>query len=150
MNKDKIVPREARFVKVLEESGFKLKFYNIHFLGKPNSNGIIENVERFIRNEISSGNVEKFSGYGFVILTNDSMNWVMWNDEYPILLQNKQYEFNEDYSSAKPLDIREKNVGSFCIWEIGVADYERKAWMKFVDGEYSEEEYFTDNVDGAL
>lgn len=147
------VPREVRFIELLEEPNLVLKFYDIHFVDKPTDEVTLSKVKDFLRAEIREGRVDPHVGIGFAILTNDTLNVVRWNKEYPILVQNQQYGFNSDYTSAKLLDIRENNVGSFCVWEIGVTDYERKVWRKYVDSGRSEEdkiEYLGSVIEGGL
>ena len=149
----KIVQREVRYIGLLEEPNLVLKFYDIHFSSKPTNETTLNKVKDFLQTEIREGSVDPHVGLGFAILTNDTLNLVRWNKEYPILVQNQQYGFNRDYTSAKLLDIRENNVGSFCIWEIGVTDFERKVWRKFVDSERSEndkKEYLLSVIEGVL
>lgn len=149
----KIVPREVRYIGLIEEPNLILKFYDIHFSGKPTDESTLNKVRGFLQAEIKEGRVDPHTGLGFAILTNDTLNVVRWNKEYPILVQNQQYGFNDDYTSAKALDIRETNVGSFCIWEIGVTDYERKVWRKYVDSDKSEEDkkdYLHSVIEGSL
>lgn len=149
----KIPPREVCYIKLIEESEMTLKFYDIYFSGKTTNNSTLSKVEQFLRSEIKGDKIDPHSGLGFAILTNDTLNVVRWNKEYPILLQNQQYGFNKDYTSAKPLDIRENDVGSFCIWEIGVADHERQVWREFVDSERGEEDlnkYLAAVIEGEI
>lgn len=146
-------PRSVRFLEIIKEPNLTLKFYDVHFTGKPTDDATIEKVKSFLLTEIREGRIDPHCGLGFAMLTNDTMNVVRWNKDYPILVQNQVYGMSSDYTEGKLLDIREKNVGSFCIWEIGVVNFERIAWRKYQDSVKSEkdrEEYLNAVIEGEL
>ena len=80
------------------------------------------------------------------------LNVARWDRDYPIVLKNKIYGFKGSIYSAEPLDIRE--VGSFCIWELGIVAHEKEAWKRFLEhpniGEAEKRQYLEDFVEGNL
>jgi len=37
---------------------------------------------------------------------------------------------HRDLSTARPLEI--KDIGAFCIWELGIVAYEKEQWKKYL------------------
>ncbi len=57
------------------------------------------------------------------------LNVARWDTEYPIVVKNQIYGFEGSINSAGPLDIN--NVGSFCVWELGIVGHEKKHGKDF-------------------
>lgn len=130
---------------LIEHSNLILKFYAMfkEALTQPNVDEAKKCLEDRIGLGVVLGKIDPLSGLGFAILSEDMLNVARW-DTNPIVLKNQIYSYEQDESSgkylgnAKLLDIR--YVGSFCIWELGIVDYERGAWMKYLKSERNEED----------
>ena len=130
---------------LIEDPNLVLKFYAMFKGALTQSN--VDEAREFLEDRIGLGvglgEIDPLSGFGFAILSEDMLNVARW-DTNPIVLRNQIYGYEQDESSgkyfnnAKLLDIR--NVGSFCIWELGIVDYERDAWMKYLKSERSEKD----------
>ena len=64
------------------------------------------------------------------------LNVARWDSKYPIVVVNSVYEFpeeNRDVLSSKELDIGD--IGAYCVWELGIVNHERIAWMKYLNSQ---------------
>jgi hypothetical protein len=99
----------------------------------------IEYVRRMIRDELDTGRIKRYSGAGFGILSEDVFNLARWDINYPIVIMNDIYNYQDGkLKTAKLADVRE--TGSFCIWELGIVSHERDAWEKFLASERTEKD----------
>src|SRR3989344_1313680 len=100
-----------------------------------NSNLVLKFYAMF-KEALTQSNVDEAKGF-----LEDMLNVARW-DTNPIVLRNQIYSYEQDersgkyFDNAKLLDIRD--VGSFCIWELGIVEHERKAWMKYLKSEGNE------------
>ncbi len=114
-----------------------------------------ENVREpsaLIFREITSGRILPYSGYGFAILSEDMLNVARWDANHPIVLRSDIYTYEKgDISTISCGDIRQ--LGSFCIWELGIVNHERDAWKQFLASNHKYEDkkfYLGDFFSGAL
>lgn len=126
--------------------GLHLKLYSMNKGTHPDSNSrLILDTPLLLRREVEEGRLAPLTGLGFAILSEDMLNVARWDTEYPIVLKNQIYGFEENILAAQELDI--KDVGSFCVWELGIVSHERESWKKFLaskSGYQSEFDYLTD------
>ncbi|HLD48794.1 MAG TPA: hypothetical protein VJB11_00350 [archaeon] len=126
-----LVQRESTRTGIVICSSIILKFYDMHKTGNAPDAKLIDESQTFLLNEIKKGNIEPYLGLGFAILSEDMLNVTRWDSEYPIVLKNQIYGYKKDFESAELLDIRD--VGSFCIYELGIVNHERNAWKKYLE-----------------
>ena len=142
---------EAVCSSVIAEPYLSLKFYEMYLSGKPFDKNLIKQSTDFLHNEIKKGRIETYIGTGFAILSEDMLNVAIWDNEHPIVLKNQIYGYKKDFERAELLDMGD--VGSFCIWELGIVNHERNAWKKFLESDKTEEEklkYLFRVYDGLL
>lgn len=112
----------------------------------------VNRAASFLEDEIKEERIDKHSGLGFAILSEDSLNVARWDKEYPTALRNDIYIFdNQDLNVINLLDIRD--VGAFCVWELGIVNFEREQWMKYLQSErYVEDkhDYIKEMIEGPL
>lgn len=130
-----------------------LKGYDM-FTEKPSDKETINKMESFITREIKQGKIDSRMGLGFAILSKDILNVARWDDKYPIVVVNSLYEFSgEDRNvlNAKRLKIDE--VGSYCIWEMGIVNHERKCWNDYLSSGQSSKDkmnYLENFIQGEI
>ena len=128
--------REVEPIGLIKEPSLILKLYNMYIMDKPiSSRGQLLNESReFLIEEVRRGRIDPLIGLGFSILSEDMLNVARWDAECPIVLKNQIYGYkNGDLGTAELLDIRD--VGSFCIWELGIVNHERSSWKKYLESE---------------
>jgi hypothetical protein len=139
------IPKEfknhKRYVKPLKvidvDSSFLLKTYDLH-TGEPSSDRVLNDFEAFLKAKAPEINREL--GVGFAILSRDMVNISRWSAEYPIVIKNTLYEFNEakgDVLDARKVDV--EDLGPYCIWELGIVNHERGAWMRYLNSNRDKE-----------
>src|SRR3989344_1199900 len=97
----------------------------------------VHDAEKLLKKKIEEGEITPLTGLGFAILSDDMLNVTRWDTKYPIVVRNKIYGFEEgNVDSSQPLDINE--VGSFCIWELGIVSHEKEAWKRFLTSQRKE------------
>ncbi|MBW3022948.1 hypothetical protein KY308_02505 [Candidatus Woesearchaeota archaeon] len=93
-----------------------------------------QDSKNFLLSEIRKGRVEPLTGMGFVILSEDMLNVARWDAEHPHVLKNQVYCFtnldNKINDAELHLDLQ--NLGSFCIWELGIVNFEKEAWKEYL------------------
>ena len=127
-----------------------LKLYSMAKDAHP-TNKTISDATRLLEREVAEGKIDPLTGLGFAILSEGMLNVARWDKEYPIVVKNQIYGFEGSINSAKPLDIMD--VGSFCIWELGIVAHEKEAWKRFLDSERGKNEkcgYLSDFIEGNL
>ena len=129
-------PREYHKTGLITDFNLVLKLYNMHIKGIPLENSLVQRSMNVLEQEIKSGNIAPLSGLGFAILSEDMLNVARWDNEYPIVLKNQIYEKSND--KFNPVDIRK--VGPFCVWELGIVNYERNEWIKYLQSQRVEED----------
>jgi hypothetical protein len=92
------------------------------------------------------------------------LNVIRWDSEYPILMKNVLYGFeeltpekiskvgyNSIFNPVQKLDINE--AGPFCIWEETIVGHERTAWIKYLDSKMTDADkkmYFSSFLNGLM
>ena len=115
-----------------------LKKYDM-YVGEPSDSEKLDNMERFVIKEIEDGRIDPRIGLGFTIFSRDMINVVRWDNKFPIVAVNNLYEFSDrdkDYLRPTKLDVG--NFGAYCVWELGIVDHERKAWIKYLNSNRTE------------
>lgn len=149
---------EPRIVKpegLVKDPQLVLKMYTM-MRNQVDNRGVVRNAKKFMERVIKrslkrEGAIE--SGLGFVILSEDMLNMAIWNNKYPIVLKNGIWTYKEDFKdeNIKHEDIRD--VGSFCVWELGIVAHERDAWKRYLASERAEvnkRNYLGDTISGGL
>jgi len=147
------IPRIAKPIGLVKTPELVLKMYEMikqstifGYFGKD----YITETALFLESQAEKGKIENLSGLGFTILSEDMLNVAVWDKDYPIVLKNQIYGFKE-FGSFKPLNL--KKTGSFCIWELGIVNYERNLWKKYLQSERKEADkrkYLNSRIEGLL
>jgi len=117
-----------------------LKKYDM-YVGEPSSQVKLDHIGEFLDNEIENGRINPRIGLGFTILSGDMLNVVRWDKEYPIVAVNNLYEFsNRDKDYLKPNRLKVDDFGAYCVWELGIVEHERKAWIKYLNSKKTQED----------
>ncbi len=156
-------PRIVTLVGLVTSPNLVLKMYQMAKKEPMNWDAMVDS-KKFLTKEIENGNIESFTGLGFAILSEDMLNVARWDTEYPIVLKNQIYGYTNHsridleclgydnmFESAELLDTKE--VGSFCIWELSIVNYERNAWEEYLRSDKTrarKEEYLESTLEGVL
>jgi len=143
-------PRTARAQGLVTNPKLVLKLYSMAKSLHPTERTIYY-TGKILENKIDEGEIKPLIGLGFAILSEDMLNVARWDTEYPIVLKNQIYGFERSVDSLEPLNIND--VGSFCIWELGIINHEKEAWKKYLQSEKSEldkEGYIKNFIEGKL
>ena len=144
-------PRWVTPWKLFESPNLVLKMYSMVIKGESSLSNPVSDAEEFLRKEIKEGKIDPLTGLGFAILSEDTLNVARWDTKQPIV-KNQIYGYeNGDMKTAEPLDI--SDVGSFCIWELGIVNHEREAWkryLKYRRTEAAKIRYLDDMIEGKL
>jgi len=128
-----------------------LKLYSM-FKDLPPEKRTVAEAKKILKKDITREVLDPLSGMGFAILSEDMLNVSRWDDEYPIVLKNDIYCFDKgNIKSAELVDVRD--AGSYCVWELGIVNHERDAWMRFLNsgrGKSEKQRYLDDFIRGAL
>lgn len=116
--------------------------------------GVDYAVPEFVGRKLTEKEIDPRSGLGFVILSKEILNITRWDDKCPLVLINDVYEFDrEDESLSKTRKVDIRDVGSYCVWELGIVNHERLAWMKYLDSKKTTKDkldYLEDTIRGEL
>ena len=116
--------------------------------------GALFETDMFILREIREGKINPFSGLGFMILSENTLNLARWDEEIPYLLKNNVYSINLEKKHIKILGMLERmEEGAFCMWELGIVSHEKEAWKKYLNSSRklkNKEEYLNTFFDGKL
>lgn len=138
---------------VTDQLALTLKMYEMITQNEVRGNPV-EDAKRFLRYQIGRGNIAPLSGAGFAILSQGVLNLGIWDEDVPIVLKNRLWEFDPEReldSTIIERDIRE--IGTFCAWEQGIANHERLAWLKYLGSAQTEKDqidYFGNFIEGEL
>lgn len=113
-----------------------LKHYVMFKEGQPFS--LDSQCIAFLYKEIRQNRIAPFSGLGFSILSEGILNVARWDVAIPELIKNRVYTFEGEFEEVKRVDIGE--VGSFCLWELGIVAHEVHAWKKYLSSARTEED----------
>jgi hypothetical protein len=157
-------PRKVEPVGLITTPDLVLKMYDMLFVSDIGYIGKVADAEKFITSEIVRGRISPETGLGFAILSKNMLNVVRWGKEYPIVAIQSLYQFNPMaqeqprapgrkgvFDSAEALDLNK--VGSFCIWELGIAAHEKEAWKRFLASQRTNDDkkiYLDDTIRGDL
>ncbi len=156
-------PRTVSPVGLITSPNLVLKMYNM-IKEAPFSWDTIVDAKKFLTEEIKNEKIEPLTGLGFVILSENMLNVAKWDDMVPIVLKNQIYSYvnytdenmkilgyGNKFDGAELLDI--KDVGAFCIWELGIVNHEKGAWKMFLKSERTEaykKAYLGSVIEGRL
>ena len=130
-----------------------LKQYDM-YTEKSSSMSAINSMDRFLLNEIDNNKLDPKLGLGFVILSKDMLNVARWDNKYPIVAFNNLYEFPEkERNNMNPTPLSVDNSGGYCVWELGIVNHERKAWMKYLNSKRTDKDklkYLNDFLEGRI
>jgi hypothetical protein len=144
--------REIQPVGLIVEPQLVMKLYQMFAAGKPLDPGYMSECKGFIKEQVRSGNVEPYIGLGFAKLGKEIINVARWDDELPIELKNQVFRVRDgNLSTAEEVDIRE--VGAFCLWELGFVNHEKEAWKRYLVSQQTEADktrYLEDFMEGLL
>jgi len=109
-----------------------LKMYSMKKIrNKGDTSHLIKNAKDFLMKEIRNKKINSGIGFGFSILSEDMLNIAIWDKSHPIVLKNQIYGYKENFlDNIKLLDVR--NIGNFCLWELGIVNFERSCWMNYL------------------
>ncbi len=148
-------PRNILYSGLINHPSLVLKMYSM--FKEAITQGNVDEARTFMQDRIDSGEIEPLLGMGFAILSEDMLNVARWDAKYPIVLRNEIYGYEQShkdfkyFSEATLLDPRE--VGSFCAWELGIVNHEKKAWLKYLVSQRKEsdkERYLEDLIIGRF
>lgn len=159
----KYEPQHVMSVGLLTSPSLVLKMYQMA-KEMPFSWDRMVDAKKFLAREIEQGRVAPLTGLGFAILSKDMLNVARWDTEHPIVIKNQIYgvpEYTEEhlkllgqksaFDSAELLDLGK--VGPFCIWELGIVNWERNAWKKYLQSKRTETDkwdYLESTIEGHL
>jgi hypothetical protein len=124
----------------------------------------MEVTKNFLEKEIKRRAISPLTGMGFAIQSKDMLNVVRWDTQYPILMKNILYGFEEPtlenvakkeynglFDKVEKLNINK--VGPFCIWEDTIVAHERAEWIRYLHSKRTEADkrvYFSSFINGLL
>ena len=127
-----------------------LKSYSIAEKKHPD-NRKVQQTFKLLEDKIREKEIAPLIGLGFAILSEEMLNVAIWDNQYPIVLKNKIYALKEGQDKGKILS--PDDIGSFCIWELGIVDHEKDAWKKYLTSTREGKDkinYLTDFFKGRL
>lgn len=145
--------RKARMTGLIITPKLTLKGYDM-YTKEPSTNKTINKMEQFLIKEIEQNKIDPKIGFGFVILSKDMLNISRWDNEYPIVIVNSLYQFSEESKNiheAEKLSVDE--FGPYCLWELGIVNHERKAWLKYLNSARQKKDkinYLHSQIEGRL
>jgi len=140
-------PRRVNNVELIVTPSLILKKYTMNKENELFYCETLVETSDFISGQVAIGKIKPLSGLGFVILSHGMINVARWDDKCPIVLKNQVYKYEKGHPSFATLqDIRE--AGSFCVWELGIVNHERKAWKRFLSsqGTNEDKEKYLDDI----
>ena len=130
-----------------------LKLYSL-FVGQPFTEKRTENIKRLLYNHISCAKIDPFSGLGFAVHSEDTLNIARWDTDIPHLLRNNVHHLKGKDRDEPTIHKADMNTeGAFCAWELFIAQHERDAWLKFLNSQRSDDDkrtYLHDVIQGQL
>jgi len=150
MENEDCAPRIAKPGGLVTCDHLEMKFYSMLLENQARSSWDNVNAKTFLRSEVARKHIPAFSGLGFAILSRDMLNAGVWDG---IVLKNQIYGFKQDdfFATVRPMEI--KDVGSFCVWELGIVQHERNAWIKYLMSKRTGEDktnYIGSFIEGKL
>jgi len=129
--------RVAMSLGLIKTPKLVIKHYGMCMFGEPLKNEEIYGYRDLIKKQINKGDIQTLSGLGFSIYSGNFLNVAIWDKEKPIVLKNKIYVLDEE-GIMNTLNINTE--GAFCIWELGIVNYERNLWKEYLQTERKEED----------
>jgi hypothetical protein len=142
--------RIVRPIDLITTPKLVLKYYGMCGEGESFKGEHINQYKELMNNEIGNGHIKPLSGLGFAILSGDMINLAVWDKENPIILKNQIYSHSEE-GVRETLNLNTE--GAFCIWELGIVNFERNEWMKYLQSEKKEADkikYLNSTLEGLL
>jgi len=143
-----------RFAKpegLIGDSSLVLKLYNMYSQHGKNP---VEESKEFLKEKIKRGEIEALSGLGFAILSKDMLNINRWDWRYPIVVKNEIWEYDPKIGLLGTIErVNINETGPYCVWELGIVNHEKNAWLKYLDSKMMEEDkirYINDFIEGDL
>ena len=146
-------PRHVSYTGLVASPNLVMKLYAM-FKKLPVSWDLIVDAKKFLVLETETERIEPLTGMGFAILSEDTLNVARWDKESPIVLKNQVYGYinlENKIGFAELLNTQE--VGSFCIWELGIVNFEKNAWKEYLASERKEQDkkqYLDSVINGGL
>jgi hypothetical protein len=149
--------RDANFIGLSVSPRLAIKLYDMFDKEKLIQNKVcpremISGLVDFMDNEIQAKKIKPYSGMGFAIASNNTLNIAVWDKEVPYLLKNQLYEIkNHDIKTIKPL--LHLSDGAFCAYELGIVSHEKNAWLKYLASKKTDSDkkrYLLDGLNGLL
>ena len=117
----------------LDLPGAYLKWYEVHRADRGIGAGVREEARTFLEAEAAAGRLDLKGEIGFVLLH-------LCGDSFYFLLvttwrgSNELWEtvYHKDGGPFEHGDYPGPHRGTFCVWELGAIDHERKAWSRFL------------------
>ena len=158
----KLIPQKVQYAGLITTLSLVMKLYQM----TPKTDFQLDRIpatKSFLEEEIKKGEITPLTGIGFAIQSKDMLNVVRWDHEYPIVMKNSIYSFedltSEELSQKKQalFDTAKRvsvdQTGPFCIWEETIVAHERNAWKIYLNSQRLEEDkkaYFRSIIKGFL
>lgn len=148
-------PRIARPSRLIMNQDMALKLYQMHIKDRPLNEILSDEAKSFLLKESENYDLKNTAGMGFAILSEDTLNVGIWNKENPILLETKLYSYNGNHlkNTIKKLDLNKPGTGTFCVFEMAIANHEKNAWLRFLETPRTgidKQNYLNDLIDGEI
>lgn len=134
--------------------GAYLKWYDVHRADRAIGEGVRDEARAFLEAEAAAGRLgfKNEIGVALLHLCGESFYFLLvttWRGS------NELWEtvYYKDGGSFLPGDHTKAHRGTFCVWELGPIDHERKAWSRFLGSERNQkslEEYLADSFTGEV
>ncbi len=113
-----------------------LKFYEMYIEGQSFDEREIKATKEILLADIIRGEIKPYIGIGFAILSKGFLNIARWDSDCPTVLRNDLYTYQQTIIDCKHDNIQDS--GAFCAWELGVVDFEARAWKRYLKSEREE------------
>ena len=128
---EQYVPRAAWFERLIGCGPAAIKFSFISVDGSPPASSTVESAERVIAGCADELRATPHCGAGFAILhRGEEANWLLllwWTEGGTATRRLWRADLGDGLNFA-PVD----PLYMACVWELGIIDFERRAWMKSV------------------
>jgi hypothetical protein len=96
---------------------------------------------------------EPSQGAGFSIMSEGILNICTWGGKFPSLLNQRVYTFERSNPIGTAARTSLQDVGTFCCWELGIANHEGAAWRRYLLSQRrkaDKEDYFGYRFNGLV
>ncbi len=147
-----LVADAKNLLEVIHGANLILKVYDMYTKGNETDPSFIEDTAKFLKDKIREKEIEPLLGMGFGILSKDTLNVAVWDNENPYVIKQKLYGFSEgSLDDIALLDINKD--GSFCVWELGIVNFEKELWKNYLKSNKTEKDkrrYLDQFIEGPL